>query len=151
MVRLTCLSCLLSDLSVFKVTVDMTKKPASVEAPADPSKTSEDAASTPSTDDPPGSPQPEVVEEVAELAHVTEPEPVVEEEPLWPDEEEPVVEEPLWPDEEEPMEPVNDDPFMQEEVAVEQDAPSGISLVPKAASSKAKTKKPNFRSRMKKK
>jgi hypothetical protein len=139
-----------SDLSVFKVTVDTSKKPAAVvpsEAPVAGANTSE--AFTPAA--PPTVPA------------ATAPELVVENndaEPLWPDEEEqPIVElisnaEPLWPHEEEPTEElVHDDPLqlLQEQDAVDQDAPPGISLAPKAATNKTKSKRPKFKLRKAKK
>jgi hypothetical protein len=71
-------------------------------------------------------------------------------EPLWPGEEEQPNAEPLWPDEEEPIkEQVHDDPLqmLQEQDAVEEDVAPAISLVPKAATNKAKSKRPKFKLR----
>jgi hypothetical protein len=96
---------------------------------------------------------PEVVVEDAEpLWPESEPAPEPIAEPLWPDEE--PMAEPLWPDEElEPTgadEMANDDPLQlleKQDAAVE----PAISLVPKAATNKAKAKKPKFRMGKKKK
>jgi hypothetical protein len=146
------LSLLSSDLSVFKVTVDMTKKPAAVatteaSAAEDPSTTEALVKTAPE-------PEQEVVVEDAEPLWPPEVEEQPNTEPLWPDEEEQPNAEPLWPDEEEPIkEQVHDDPLqlLQEQDAVEEDAPPAISLVPKAAANKAKSKRPKFKLRKAKK
>jgi hypothetical protein len=157
----------LSDLSVFKVTVEVTTKPETDEtgAPTTEIKTyssegvslatpaappSEEGTGEKAEPDPDAAPE-VVVEDAEPLWPDTEPAPEPAAEPLWPDEE--PMAEPLWPDEElEPTgadEMANDDPLQLLEKQAEVE-PS-ISLVPKAATNKAKTKKPKFRMGKKKK
>jgi hypothetical protein len=136
---------LYSDLSVFKVTLDMTKKPAATDASEakDPSSTEAVVKMAPE-------PEQEVVVEDAEPLWPPEVKPQPNAEPLWPDEEEQPNAEPLWPDEEEPIkEQLPDDPLQlfQEQGAVEEDTAPAISLVPKAATNKAKSKRPKFKLR----
>jgi hypothetical protein len=132
-------------LSVFKVTVDMTKKPAATEASA-----AEDPATTEPAVKAAPEPEQEVVVEDAEPLWPPEEEEQPNAEPLWPDQEEQLNAEPLWPDEEEPIKgQVQDNPLqlLQEQDAVEEDAAPAISLVPKAAANKAKSKRPKFKLR----
>jgi hypothetical protein len=129
--------------------MDMTKKPAATEASAveDPSTTEPAVTMAPE-------PEQEVVIEDAEPLWPPEEEEQPNAEPLWPDEEEQPSAEPLWRDEEEPIKgQLQGDPLelLQEQDAVEEDAAPAISLVPKAATNKAKSKRPKFKLRKAKK